>query len=196
MKRFVSIATIIASFIFLMSCGNGNQKWNISNTQINTNVLGLNLCEESDENAIKKAISKEIDKEVLWDFYKLGVGTTVRVVPMSSDINYEGLSWNYVDVTLNEENQIVQITIVASYNNIEKAKEQFAAATKVFNQKYGKGNTYEENHYGIWTDGSNYVDLTLETEDAAIGNDRIFCSISYVNIELGNAFDEASASEI
>ena len=195
MKRFVSIATFIAAFLFLVSCGNGSQKLKMSNTQINTEILGLKLGEVSDENAIKKAISKEIDKEVLWDLYKVGIGTTVRVVPMLSDVNYEGLTWSYVDVTLNEEKQIVQITIVASDDNFEKSKDQFEAATKIFNQKYGKGNTYQEQQYVVWTDGTSYVDLTLEESNETVGNDRFFCSLSYVNIELGNAFDEANSSE-
>jgi hypothetical protein len=193
MKKFIPI---LFTVIFMFSCGNQPQKRIVSETPIKTTVLGLTLCEKTSEKAIENAISKEVGKSVIGDSYKDGVGTTVRVFPVSLDINYGGLSWHYVDVALNEDKQIVQITIVASFESIERAKDQFSAASDIFTQKYGKGNVNEEYHNIFWTDETNSVGLTYEESSSINGNNRSFCSLYYVNIEMATALQNANTPDI
>ena len=196
MKRLASIITFLATSILVWSCGNNTPKRIVSEVPIKTEVLGLKLSDVSSERAIEKAITKSTDKTVLTDSEKNGVGTNVRVFPVSLDLNYGGLSWHYVDVTLNEDKKIVSISIVASYENIERAKEQFNAATQVFTQKYGKGNMNEEYQYVFWTDDTNSVGLTYVESSALNGNDRSFCTLYYVNRELSDALEKANTPDV
>ena len=196
MKRLTSIAALITASLLFFACGNNPQKRIVSETPIKTEVLGLKLCDVTSERAIEKAISKAVDKMVVTDTQKNGVETVVRAFPMSFDINYGGLSWTYADVTLNEDKKIVQISLVASYENIERAKEQYAAATRVFTQKYGQGNSNEEYQNIFWTDDTNSVGLTYVESSAVNGNDRSFCTLYYVNRELAHALEEANTPDI
>jgi hypothetical protein len=156
----------------------------------------LKLGESSSQKAIENALSKEVGKSVYGVSQKDGAGTTVRVFPLSLEINYGGLSWHYLDVSLNENKQIVQITLVGSYESIDRAKEQFAAAKEVFTQKYGKGNSNEEYQNIFWTDDTNSVGITYKESSAINGNDRSFCSLYYVNIDLATALEEANTPDI
>ena len=196
MKRIASILTILAASILVWSCGNNTPKRIVSEVPIKTEVLGLKLCDVSSESAIEKAITKATDKIVLISSEKNGVGTNVRVLPVPMDLNYGGLPWHYVNVTLNEDKQIVSISIVASYENIERAKEQFNAATQVFTQKYGKGNLNEEYQTIFWTDDTNSVGLRYEESSAINGNDRSFCTLYYVNRELSTALEKANTPDV
>ena len=193
MKQFT---LFIITLFALMSCNNGVQQRIVSDTPIKTEVFGLKLGESSSQKAIENALSKEVGKSVYGDSQKDGAGTTVRVFPLSLEINYGGLSWHYLDVSLNENKQIVQITLVGSYQSIDRAKEQFAAAKEVFTQKYGKGNSNEEYQNIFWTDDTNSVGITYKESSAINGNDRSFCSLYYVNIDLATALEEANTPDI
>lgn len=196
MRRLISFAFILSAFIVLSSCSNGVQKRIVSDTPIKTEVMGLKLCDVSNEKTIENAISKEVGKNVMGESYKNGVGTVVRVFPVSLDINYGGLSWHYVDVSLNEDRKIVQIKLVGSYESIERAKEQFETATQIFTQKYGVGNNNEEYQLKFWTDNTNSVGLSYEESSSINGSDRCFCSLYYVNIELADALDKANTPDV
>lgn len=193
MKQFTFI---FAALFVIVSCGNVVNNRIVSDIPIKTEVFGLKLGEQSSQKAIENALSKEVGKSVYGDSQKDGVGTTVRVFPISLDINYGGLSWHYLDVSLNDNKQIVQITLVGSFENIERAKEQFAAAKEIFTQKYGKGNSNEEYQNVFWTDDTNSVGITYKESSAINGNDRSFCSLYYVNIDLANALEEANTPDI
>ena len=193
MKQFTFI---FAALFVIVSCGNVVNNRIVSDIPIKTEVCGLKLGEQSSQKAIENALSKEVGKSVYGDSQKDGVGTTVRVFPISLDINYGGLSWHYLDVSLNDNKQIVQITLVGSFENIERAKEQFAAAKEIFTQKYGKGNSNEEYQNVFWTDDTNSVGITYKESSAINGNDRSFCSLYYVNIDLANALEEANTPDI
>lgn len=193
MKQFTFI---FAALFVIVSCSNVVNNRIVSDIPIKTEVFGLKLGEQSSQKAIENALSKEVGKSVYGDSQKDGVGTTVRVFPISLDINYGGLSWHYLDVSLNDNKQIVQITLVGSFENIERAKEQFAAAKEIFTQKYGKGNSNEEYQNVFWTDDTNSVGITYKESSAINGNDRSFCSLYYVNIDLANALEEANTPDI
>ena len=196
MKSISSIITVLAASILVWSCGDNTPKRIVSETPIKTDVLGLKLCDESSERAIKNAITKISDRSVQAESKKYGVGTGVRAMPVSLELRYGGLSWTYVDVILNEDKKIVSISMVASYESIERAKDQFDAAIKVFTQKYGIGN-YNDDHQNVyWTDDINSVGLTYEESSAINGNDRSFCTLYYVNIELATALEIANTPDV
>jgi len=158
------------------------------------------LCDVTSESKVEKALTKATDKTFLTTQEKSGSSSVVRAIPLTiggfDPFSYGGLSWHYVDITLNESNQIVQICLTASYENLERAKEQYSAAIGVFTQKYGKGNINEEYQNAFWTDDTNSVGLSYIESSAVNGNDRSFCTLYYVNIELWEALEEANMPDV
>lgn len=196
MKVLLQIAPFITVSVFLLSCGNTIQKRIVSEVPIKTEVLGLKLCDRSSERSIEEAITKAMDKTVLTNSENSGVGTNVRVFPVSLNLNYGGLSWHYIDVMLNEDKMIVAISIVSSYESYESAKEQYIVAAQIFTRKYGKGNQREESQNVFWTDDTNSVGLICEESSAIYGNDRSFCTLYYVNIELWDVLEKANQPDV
>ncbi|MBO4557216.1 MAG: hypothetical protein J5693_01245 [Bacteroidales bacterium] len=168
----------------------------VTEVPIKSEVMGVKLCEKNSEKSIKRAISKEVGKEMVSSSQKNGVGTIVRVLPLGLELIFGGSSWHYVDVMLNEDSQVIQISLVGSYESIESAKEQFDAVVQKYEQKYGKGNVYAEKQAVIWTDDTNTVLLNYNESSALNGSDRSFCTLCYLNNELFKAFDKANMSDI
>ena len=196
MKRIASIATLIAASILLWACGNKAQKRIVSEVPIKTEVLGLKLGDVSSEKAIEKALTKETGKFVLTEIQKNGIATVVRAFPIPMEISYGGQSWHYVDVTLDQNKKIAQISIVASFESIDRAKDHFNAAGQIFTQKYGKGNISEKHKNAFWTDETNSVGLSFMESSAVNGDDRSFCSLYYVNRELYETLEEANQPDV
>ena len=200
MKRLTLISIILPAILLFGSCGQTPQKRIVSETPIKTEVLGLKLCSVTSESKVEKALTKATDKTFLTTPEKAGTYMVVRAIPLTfggfDPFQYGGLSWHYVDVTLNESKQIVQICLTASYENIERAKEQFAAAVGLFTQKYGKGNMDAESQNAFWTDNTNSVGLSYVESSAVNGNDRSFCTLYYINIELWDALEEANLPDV
>ena len=196
MKSIASIVTIMTTSLLLWACGNNTPKRIVSEVPIKTEVLGLKLGDVSSEKAVEKALAKATGKYVLTESQKNGIATVVRAIPTSFEIAYGGLSWHYVDVTLDKEKKIAQISIVASFENIERAKEQFNAAGRVFTQKYGQGNINQEAQNAFWTDDTNSVGLSYMESSAINGKDRSFCTLYYVNRDLYNALEEANIPDV
>ena len=196
MKSIASIVTIMTASILLWACGNNTPKRIVSEVPIKTEVLGLKLGDVSSEKAVEKALAKATGKYVLTESQKNGIATVVRAIPTSLEIAYGVLSWHYVDVTLDKEKKIAQISIVASFENIERAKEQFNTAGHVFTQKYGQGNINQEAQNAFWTDDTNSVGLSYMESSAINGKDRSFCTLYYVNRDLYNALEEANIPDV
>ena len=196
MKSIASIVTIMTASSLLWACGNNTPKRIVSEVPIKTEVLGLKLGDVSSEKAVEKALAKATGKYVLTESQKNGIATVVRAIPTSFEIAYGGLSWHYVDVTLDKEKKIAQISIVASFENIERAKEQFNAAGQVFTQKYGQGNINQEAQNAFWTDDTNSVGLSYMESSAINGEDRSFCTLYYVSRELYTALAEANIPDV
>ena len=196
MKSVASIVTIMTASILLWACGNNTPKRIVSEVPIKTEVLGLKLGDVSSEKAVEKALTKATGKYVLTESQKNGIATVVRAIPTSLEIAYGGLSWHYVDVTLDKDKKIAQISIVASFENIERAKEQFNAAGQVFTQKYGQGNINQEAQNAFWTDDTNSVGLSYMESSAINGEDRSFCTLYYVSRELYTALEEANIPDV
>lgn len=196
MKSVASIVTIMTASLLLWACGNNTQKRIVSEVPIKTEVLGLKLGDVSSEKAVEKALTKATGKYVLTESQKNGIATVVRAIPTSLEIAYGGLSWHYVDVTLDKDKKIAQISIVASFENIERAKEQFNAAGQVFTQKYGQGNINQEAQNAFWTDDTNSVGLSYMESSALNGEDRSFCTLYYVNRDLYTALEEANIPDV
>lgn len=112
------------------------------------------------------------------------------------EISYGGLSWTYVDVALNQDKKIVLVSLAASYESIERAKEQFVAACQVFTQKYGQGNVYKEEQRTFWTDNINGVELSYEESSTINGDDRCFCTLRYMNKDLFEAVQEENTPDV
>ena len=197
MRNITSIIAVMTACLVLWACGNNNTpKRIVSTVPIKTEVFGLKLGNVSSEKAVEKALSKATGKYVLTESQKYGVATVVRTIPSSLEIAYGGLSWHYVDVTLDQEKKIVQISIVASFENIDRAKEQFNAAGQVFTQKYGQGNINKEAHNAFWTDDTNSVGLTYMESSAINGEDRSFCTLYYVSRDLYDALEKANIPDV
>lgn len=196
MKSVASIVTIMTASLLLWACGNNTPKRIVSEVPIKTEVLGLKLGDVSSEKAVEKALTKATGKYVLTESQKNGIATVVRAISASLEIAYGGLSWHYVDVTLDKEKKIAQIAIVASFENIERAKEQFNTAGQVFTQKYGQGNINQEAQNAFWTDDTNSVGLTYMESSALNGEDRSFCTLYYVNRDLYTALEEANIPDV
>ena len=196
MKSIASIVTIMTTSLLLWACGNNTPKRIVSEVPIKTEVLGLKLGDVSSEKAVEKALAKATGKYVLTESQKNGIATVVRAIPTSFEIAYGGLSWHYVDVTLDKEKKIAQISIVASFENIERAKEQFNAAGRVFTQKYGQGNINQEAQNAFWTDDTNSVGLSYMESSAINGEDRSFCTLYYVSRDLYKALEEANIPDV
>ena len=196
MKNIASIVSIISASLLLWACGDNTPKRIVSEVPIKTEVLGLKLGDASSEKAVEKALTKATGKYVLTESQKNGIATVVRAIPTSLEIAYGGLSWHYVDVTLDKDKKIAQIAIVASFENIERAKEQFNAAGQVFTQKYGQGNVNQEAQNAFWTDDTNSVGLTYMESSALNGEDRSFCTLYYVSRDLYNALEEANVPDV
>ena len=99
-------------------------------------------------------------------------------------------------MTLDKEKKIAQISIVASFENIERAKEQYNAAGQVFTQKYGQGNISQETQNTFWTDDTNFVGLSYMESSAINGEDRSFCTLYYVSRELYTSLEEANIPDV
>lgn len=199
MKKLAIISVILLSALSIISCGNNTQKRIVSKTPIKAEVLGLTLCNASSEDAIEDALSKATEKLFYTQSEKTGNATTVRAFPlpaMVSQINYGALSWHYVDVILNKDKKITEIRIVASFENIDRAKEQYDTACLVLSQKYGKGNANDEYQTTFWTDDTNSVGVNYVKSSALDGSDRCFCTMYYVNRELANEAEKESTPDV
>ena len=196
MKSIASIMSIMTASLLLWACGNNTPKRIVSEVPIKTEVLGLKLGDVSSEDAVETALTKATGKYVLTESQKNGIATVVRAIPTSLEISYVGLSWHYVDVTLDKEKKIAQISIVASFENIERAKEQYNAAVQVFTQKYGQGNIDQEAQNAFWTDDTNSVGLSYMESSAINGEDRSFCTLYYVSRELYTSLEEANIPDV
>lgn len=197
MKSISSIVSILTASLLLWACGNNTTpKRIVSEVPIKTEVLGLKLGDASSEKAVDRALSRATDKFFVTESQKNGIATVVRAIPTSLEIAYGGFSWHYVDVTLDNNMKIAQISIVASFENIERAKEQFDAARQVFTQKYGQGNINKEYQIVFWTDDTNSVGLFYMESRALNGDDRSYCTLYYVSRDLYNTLEEANIPDV
>lgn len=102
----------------------------------------------------------------------------------------------YVDVTLDGDDNITAIGLTASYENIENAKRQYEQIVSTFEQKYGKGNVHPEGQLTFWTDDVNSVGVYYQESASIDGSDRSFCSLYYTNIALSDKLDAQNMSDI
>lgn len=196
MKRLSLLAISITALFFFFSCKSNTPKRVVSEVPIKTEVLGLKLCDKTNEDIVGDTLEGATDNLILTDSQKNGTGLVVRAMPTSLTLNYGGLSWNYVDVLLNESMQIVSISLVGSYESVDRAKTQFDTARQIFAKKYGKGNDNAQYQNIFWTDNTNSVGLNYMESSAINGNDRSFCTLYYVNRALSDAFDKANTPDI
>ena len=112
--------SIMTASLLLWACGNNTPKRIVSEVPIKTEVLGLKLGDVSSEDAVETALTKATGKYVLTESQKNGIATVVRAIPTSLEISYGGLSWHYVDVTLDKEKKIALLSDLSSKVNDSK----------------------------------------------------------------------------
>ena len=191
MNRFL---TYIFCLFLLVSC-NMQQKRIVSETPVKSNIMGVELRAETTADEIVSAITEETGKFFFPQIEEVGTGTVVRLITLTMDIYYGGASWSYIDVFLDEDSKVICIRLNASFESIDRAKEHFAVMKSILKQTYGKGNEVDEN-IAFWTDDTNSVRISYEESNAINGNDRSFCYMDYINIELFNEYEQANVPDV
>ena len=191
MNRFL---TYLFCLFLLVSC-NMQQKRIVSETPIKSNIMGVELSAETTADEIVSTISEETGKFFFPQIEEVGTGTVVRLITLTMDIYYGGASWSYIDVFLDENSKVICIRLNASFESIDRAKEHFAVMKSILKQTYGKGNEVDEN-IAFWTDDTNSVRISYEESNAINGNDRSFCYMDYINIELFNEYEQANVPDV
>lgn len=186
--------------VLLLACsgnkGNKEEERILSDKPIKTEVLGLKLCDVCERATINSTISKT---QSLWftsEQQDFGAYSTVRCSPNAAQFPYGGMAWHYVDVDLNQKSQIVRITLMASYESLDQAKDHFEGAKGILSNKYGKGNDRQEGTCMLWTDNTNTVGTFYYEGSTIYGQDRSFCGMYYINIALADAVEAASQPDV
>lgn len=191
MKR--AFIPFIISVFAIMSC---NQTGRIvSDTPIKTNILGVELCKKMTSNEVAEALMNNAGKFFATVPHKTGTTEVYRSIPIDMNFRYGGLSWSYIDVGVTSEKEVHTIYLVASYESVENAKQQFDSAVELFTQKYGKGNSGMSNNM-FWTDNVNSVGLLYEATSSIDGSDRSFCYLYYTNRALNDKVEQENQPDI
>lgn len=191
MNRFL---TYLFCLFLLASC-NMQQRRIVSETPIKSNIMGVELCTETSADEIVSTISEETGKFFFPQIEEVGTGTVVRLITLTMDIYYGGTSWSYIDVYLNEDSKVICVRFNASFESIDRAKAHFTMMKSTIEQTYGKGNEVDE-AVTFWTDDTNSVRISYEESNAINGNDRSFCYMDYINIELSNEYEQANVPDV
>lgn len=191
MNRFL---TYLFCLSLLASC-NMQQKRIVSETSIKSNIMGVELCAETSADEIVSTISEETGKFFFPQIEEVGTGTVVRLITLTMDIYYGGTSWSYIDVYLNEDSKVICVRLNASFESIDRAKDHFTLMKSTLEQTYGKGNEADETVI-FWTDDTNSVRISNEESNAINGNDRSFCYMDYINIELFNEYEQDNVPDV
>ena len=191
MNRFL---TYLFCLFLLASC-NMQQRRIVSETPIKSNIMGVELCAETSADKIVSTISEETGKFFFPQIEEVGTGTVVRLITLTMDIYYGGTSWSYIDVFLDEDSKVICIRLNASFESIDRAKDHFTVIKSTLMQTYGKGNEVDEG-VTFWTDNTNSVRISYEESNAINGNDRSFCYMDYINIELFNEYEQTNVPDV
>ena len=183
MKAFFQAVIISTASLLLVSCANQSPSQIVSSIPIKDEIMGLKLGEKSSERDIKGKITKATDKSFVTYEEKQGSGRGIRAMATGFDFNFGGHSWSYADFNLNEESLLCAISFIHSYENVERAKEQYEELVETLSQKYGRYNRNDESSV-YWTDGTTSVGTRFEESSAINGNDRSFCYLYYVDNTL------------
>ena len=84
---------------------------------------------------------------------------------------------------------------VFSGTDLNTLKDHFTVMKSTLMQTYGKGNEIDDN-IAFWTDDTNSVRISYEESNAINGNDRSFCYMDYINIELGNKYEMDNVPDV
>lgn len=90
---------------------------------------------------------------------------------------------------------MICIRLNASFESIDRAKDHFTVIKSTLEQTYGKGNEVDDN-IAFWTDDTNSVRISYEESSTINGNDRSFCYMDYINIELSNEYEQANVPDV
>lgn len=195
MKAFFQAVIISTASLLLVSCANQSPSQIVSSIPIKDEIMGLKLGEKSSERDIKGKITKATDKSFVTYEEKQGSGRGIRAMATGFDFNFGGHSWSYADFNLNEKSLLCAISFIHSYENVERAKEQYEELVETLSQKYGRYNRNDESSV-YWTDGTTSDGTRFEESSAISGNDRSFCYLYYVNNALIEQVKEDAADDL
>lgn len=198
--RMKQIIAILMSLLLLASCGNQSKRI-ISSETIKTTIAGLELCSNQTNSSIEEAVENEFpDLFFYQDTQHNGIGCLIRLLPMfNKSVIYANLNWTYIQVALDNNSKVYNVSFIGSYESVESAKQQYDATVLTFTSKYGKGNTTnlsEKSSITFWTDDINSVGVSYEESSSLNGSDRSFCTLYYTNIALSNDFDKNNQPDI
>ena len=196
MSRLVSIFGALTLLLIVAGCNQKAPTRIVSQRPVKTEILGLKLCEKTDEEMVAEAIEEAIGDYVMMEVQSVGTGKTIRALPVSMSFSFGGCSWMYIDVSLDGDDNIVGVSLNASYENIDNAKRQYEDVVSTFEYKYGKGNVFLNGHATFWTDDVNSIGIEYKESASINGKDRSFCSLHYFNVALADKLNEQNMSDI
>lgn len=181
MKRlFIAILICLA----VISC-NSNKRI-VSETPIKSEILGIELCKKQSMSEIEEALMEHTDKFFFIKPEKVNNLKQYRSFPVDFNFLYGNMGWTYCDILVTEDDEVITINFVGSYENLDDAEKQYKTAVELFTNKYGKANVNEDNNLSFWTDDINTVSVQYSNSSSLNGSDRSFCELHYENIALSD----------
>ena len=181
MKR---LFIVILACLAVISC-NSNKRI-VSDTPVKSEVLGIELCTKMSMSEIENALIEHTEKFFFTTSERVNNHRVYRSMPLGLNFLYGNMGWTYCDVIVTDDDEVVTIKLVSSYENLDDAEKQYKIAVELFTNKYGKANVSDDNKLSFWTDDINTVGVQYDNSSAINGNDRSFCELYYVNIALSD----------
>lgn len=197
MNKF-SLCCALCSVILLTACGTNQQnKKNITQTPIKTNILGIELGEKITPGLIEVDLTRATEKEFhISNEQKFDVATLYTAHPSySSFFNFGNKNWHYAVVKVDQNSLVYKVELHATFESIEQAKKDYESIIEIYEGKYGQGNADGEQHT-FWTDGKTHVGVQYVESSNMRGEDRSYCVLYYKNTVLGEAVNKASQPDI
>lgn len=206
MSQLIRKGYLAISAILLLSCsGNNSNKQTgtiaetngsvpetiISDKPIKSEILGLKLGEAPNAFDIHGAICGATKKMFTPSSQRFKEYYTFRYTPDQPPFYYGGIPWHYIDIDFNNDEQIVRVTLMGSFESLDQAKKSYDQSKNVLTKKYGKGNEGEEGDSIYWTDTITTVGAFYYQGNTIYGQDRSFCGMFYVNNMLGSEIEAA-----
>lgn len=170
--------------LYFISCSSEN-KINVSEVPINTNIMGIELLSKMQYYQMYDKLECYTDTSFYTQQGKVDNFKVYQFIPynkwyMPCGFVYGTLTWNYIEVVINSNSQIVAICMIKTLEKEETVKHHFTTMTNIISEKYGTPNTIDEKSL-YWTDKINYIDLEYNVDVTLSGTEKYFCVIRYKN---------------
>lgn len=185
MKKIFICLFLAFSFI---SCNSVQQKINVSEIPIKTNILDVSLCEKVDIDCTGTRWTEPMFLTGGIVFTPSWEQVTPNIVqydcfPMTKDHYYcGGFKWTYLSIGTINDKTVFSISLIGTYKTKEEAKTQYEKIIEKLTEIYGKSNSRQNG--AMWTDMINYIYLSYFESINGDGDMRGFCELRYRNISL------------